>query len=80
MQTMQYPPQDGSDSDSDYSDSSHSGEADHDEERAARKVHLLLSEMNSLEQEQDAPQHLHQLTQALPQAKDLPRQPLHISD
>jgi hypothetical protein len=35
----------GSDSDSDYSDSSHIDEADHDEERAARKVHLLLSEI-----------------------------------
>jgi hypothetical protein len=43
---MQHPPpQDGSDSDSDYSDSSHNDEADHDEERAARKVHLLLSEI-----------------------------------
>jgi hypothetical protein len=43
---MQYPPpQDGSDSDSDYSDSSHNDEADHDEERAERKVHLLLSEI-----------------------------------
>jgi hypothetical protein len=41
------PPQDGSDSDSDYAyiDSSHNDEADHDEERAARKVHLLLSEI-----------------------------------
>ena len=39
------PQQDGSDSDSDYSDSSHNDEADHDEERAARKVHLLLSEI-----------------------------------
>jgi hypothetical protein len=37
--------QDGSDSDSDYSDSSHNDEADHDEERAERKVHLLLSEI-----------------------------------
>jgi hypothetical protein len=38
---MQYPPtQDGNGSDSDYSDSSssHNDEADHDEERAARKV------------------------------------------
>jgi hypothetical protein len=43
---MQYPPQDISDSDSDYSDSSHNDEADHDEERAARKVHLLLSEIH----------------------------------
>jgi hypothetical protein len=44
---MQYPPppQDGSGSDSDYSDSSHSDEADHDEERAARKIHLLFSEI-----------------------------------
>jgi hypothetical protein len=34
------------DSDSDYSDSSHNDEADHEEERAgARKVHLLLSEI-----------------------------------
>ena len=39
------PQQDGSDSDSDYSDSSHNDEADHDEERAARKIHLLLSEI-----------------------------------
>jgi hypothetical protein len=37
--------QDGSDSDSDYSDSNHSDEADHDDERAARKIHLLLSEI-----------------------------------
>jgi hypothetical protein len=37
--------QDGSDSDSDYSNSSHSNEADHDEERAARKIRLLLSEI-----------------------------------
>jgi hypothetical protein len=29
----------------DYSDSSHNDEADHDEERAARKAHLLLSEI-----------------------------------
>jgi hypothetical protein len=28
-----------------YSDSSHSDEADHDEERAARKIRLLLSEV-----------------------------------
>jgi hypothetical protein len=44
---MQYPPtQDGSDSDYiDYSDISHSDEADHGEERAARKVHLLLSKI-----------------------------------
>ena len=39
------PQQDGSDSDSDYSDSSHNDEADHEEERAARKIHLLLSEI-----------------------------------
>jgi hypothetical protein len=39
------PPQDGNDSDIDYSDSSHNDEADHDEEKAARKVHLLLSEI-----------------------------------
>jgi hypothetical protein len=44
---MQYPPHihDSNDSDSDYSDSSRNDEADHDEERAARKVHLLLSEI-----------------------------------
>jgi hypothetical protein len=35
----------GSDSDSEYSDSSHNDEADHDEERAARKFHLFLSEI-----------------------------------
>jgi hypothetical protein len=29
----------------DYSDSSHNDEADHDEERAARKVHLIPSEI-----------------------------------
>jgi hypothetical protein len=39
------PPQDGSDSDIDYIDSSHNDEADHDEERAARKIRLLLSEI-----------------------------------
>jgi hypothetical protein len=44
---MQHPPHDGNDSDIDYSDSSHNhnDEADHDEERAARKNHLLLSEI-----------------------------------
>jgi hypothetical protein len=53
MQTMHHPcgttsPQDSSDSDSDsdsdYSNGSCSDEADHDEERAARKIHLLLNE------------------------------------
>jgi hypothetical protein len=72
MQTV-HPPthtQDGSDSDSDCSDDSHIDEADHDEERAARKIHLLLSEIptpawqdivmdrTAWNLEQGAPQHL----------------------
>jgi hypothetical protein len=45
VQTCSTSPQDSSGSDSDYSNGSCSDEENHDEERAARKVHLIPNEI-----------------------------------